>query len=207
MVLNPQRVCPFTFKSTMLSPVASEKKCFFGCFLSVFRRLTILSNINNPLIVLWFKVFLSDTNDFIVSSNCSYLIVVTYWNTVISFNVSNNNFCKQLLLHVAILNTNNLHSYWASLYEKGMILNRSIWPIDGILTGPTNPGPRRKDYERLLPTSQSSTKGVYTLDVVFCHTKDTNVFCFFCFFFAVGFLPSAGVSQCILSLFDRGKSM
>ena len=59
-----------------------------------------LSNTNNLHTVVWFQVFLSDTNDYIVSSNYFYLIIVIYFHTVIEANDNNK---KQLSLKLFLI--------------------------------------------------------------------------------------------------------
>ena len=50
-----------------------------------------LCNTNNSHTVVWVQVFLSNTNDNFVSSNYFYQIIVFCLNTVLWFQVTNNN--------------------------------------------------------------------------------------------------------------------
>ena len=44
---------------------------------------------NNLYSIIWFQVFLSNTNNYMVSSNYFYLIIVICWHTVICFQETN----------------------------------------------------------------------------------------------------------------------
>ena len=57
-----------------------------------------------------------------------------------------------------------------------IILNISIWPIDGILIGTTTPGqsePGSNSNKTVLHALRSSRTGATLPDIVLCHTQDT----------------------------------
>ena len=83
----------------------------------------------------------------------------------------------QIQIQATILNTNNLQLYGIKYsYRIQIILNRSIWPIDGSLTGTTTPGqnePRSNGNEVVFHIPQSSRTGASPPDTGYCHTQDT----------------------------------
>ena len=71
-------------------------------------------------------------------------------------------FSKQLQYQITIFNTNNLQWYGTKYYYQiWVIFSRSIWHIDGTLTGNTSSqsGPRCNDNEGVLNTPQMSRTG------------------------------------------------
>ena len=141
---------------------------FFFCFFFFPHSHMILSNRNNLQTVIWFEVFLSNSNNYMLSSNYFHLVVICL-HTVIWFQVTII-LSKQLWLQVTILNTNNLQLYNIKYSYLILIIFRQIylirWCDPNILPLWLNIDLGGYGNERVLRTPQSSKTGSSSSDAV-----------------------------------------
>ena len=154
------------------------------------------SNANNLRTVLWLLVYLSDTNNCMVSSNFFYSIIIVCWYTVIWLQVFNEN----VLSTIIALTIQIIYNYMANqaILSNAKNLQTSTWPINRTLTGTTIPGqsePGSNDNEELIHTPQSSRTRASPPDAVLCHTQIIP-------FFSLG-LTLLQETQHILNSFNR----
>ena len=92
--------------------------CIVSKFFAQTYRLSSIPNTNNLHTLVWFQAFPSNANNYMVSSNYVYLIIVICFHTVIWFQVINYNPWSTIMCQVSILNTNNFQLwYWVFLIQ------------------------------------------------------------------------------------------